>query len=203
MFSSDMGKIIELQGQYIDRVNRNAANLSKQLQFLVNIGEQIGGAGDTKLITELEEQDKEIVLAMTEQGKKTELLKKSIQNIITSYADLKTASGNSGKVVEELMTYLKTLKENNSTKLKDLKTFGEELTKHGIDEALAKSYSDATKGTPPNQTPPPPNQTPPPPTTQQNTTNTTNPTNPNTKPGNNTNTNTKTANKTPQPSRNR
>ena len=34
MFSSDMGKIIELQGQYIDRVNRNATKLNKQLQFL-------------------------------------------------------------------------------------------------------------------------------------------------------------------------
>jgi hypothetical protein len=182
MFSSDMGKIIELQGQYIDRVNRNAANLNKQLQFLVNIGEQIGGAttqGETNdhttLIGELTKQDEAIATAMTAQKTKTDELKNSIQEIITSYVDLKTASGNSGKVVEELMTYLNTLKENNSTKLKDLKTFGEELTKHGIDDALAKSYSDATKGPPP-----------PPPTTQQNTTNTT-------KPGN----------KTQQSSRNR
>jgi hypothetical protein len=136
MFSSDMGKIIELQGQYIDRVNRNAANLNKQLQFLVNIGEQIGGAGKSNLIIELQAQDVRIAEAMKNQEEQTKILKESIKSIINSYAALKTTSGDSGKVVEELMTYLNTLKTNNMTKLINLETFNKGLNDTSIQDAL-------------------------------------------------------------------
>ena len=152
MFSSDMGKIIELQGQYIDRVNRNAAKLNKQLQFLVNIGEQIGGAAQkdeaadhTNLITELKKQDEAISKAMADQKIKTDELSGSIKSIIESYATLKTSSGSSNTKVEELMTYLNDLKLSNTKKLKDLTSVTGQLDDAKIKEALQNSSSNTVE----------------------------------------------------------
>lgn len=146
MFSSDMGKIIELQGQYIDRVNRNAAKLNKQLQFLVNIGEQIGGAttqGETNdhttLIGELTKQDEAIATAMTAQKTKTDELKNSIERIIKSYAILQTSSGSSNTKVDALMDYLIKLKDTNAERLNDLSGVNEKLNNNEIKEALKKA----------------------------------------------------------------
>ena len=146
MFSSDMGKIIELQGQYIDRVNRNAAKLNKQLQFLVNIGEQIGGASEeTKLIDTLKVQDKAIADAMELQTKKTEELGESIKKIIASYATLKTTSGDSSTKVTELMAYLNELKGNNEKRIKGFTEVNSQLDNKDITEALDESKVSSTK----------------------------------------------------------
>jgi hypothetical protein len=152
MFSSDMGKIIELQGQYIDRVNRNAAKLNKQLQFLVNIGEQIGGAttqgetnDHTNLITELKKQDEAISKAMADQKTKTDELSGSINNIIKSYATLKTSSGDSSTKVTELMAYLNELKDSNVKKLTELNSVTEKLDDKGIKKALENSSSNTVE----------------------------------------------------------
>ena len=167
MFSSDMGKIIELQGQYIDRVNRNATKLNKQLQFLVNIGEQIGGAPQkskdgatqkneagatpksdpthTTLITDLKKQDEAISKAMADQKTKTDELSKSIESIIKSYATLQTSSGSSNTKVEELMTYLNELKASNTQKLKDLTSVTGQLDDEGIKKALQNSSSNTVE----------------------------------------------------------
>ena len=166
MFSSDMGKIIELQGQYSDRVNRNATKLNKQLQFLVNIGEQIGGAAQkgeatkkvnadatqkgeandhTSLIKDLKEQDTKIAKAMEDQKTKTDELTKSIKGIIESYTKLETSSGNSSTKVTELMEYLNKLKESNAKKLEDLNIVTNQLDDKGIKDVLTKTYAATVK----------------------------------------------------------
>ena len=151
MFSSDMGKIIELQGQYIDRVNRNATKLNKQLQFLVNIGEQIGGATQkdeathTTIINELNKQDEAISKAMADQKIKTDKLSESIKSIIESYATLKTSSGDSSTKVTELMAYLNKLKDSNTQKLTELNNVTEKLDDEGIKKALQNSSSNTVE----------------------------------------------------------
>ena len=44
MFSSNNEKIMKLKNEYIDRINKNAIKLNKQLRFLMKIQNQIGGA---------------------------------------------------------------------------------------------------------------------------------------------------------------
>lgn len=94
MLPTNIEKIIELQGQYIDRININAMKLNKKLQFLVNIGDQLGGTQSKNkdvvlnLINELRTQTDYITTDILNNQKKITHLGQQIELMVIAYAKL-------------------------------------------------------------------------------------------------------------------
>lgn len=151
MFSEDMEKmqkIINLESDYIERVNRNVMKLTKQLENLNVMVEQLGGAAkknvsknETKAANKVEKQDKKII--------KNEEKEESVQIKEASSSEgmsLVMQQAQQALLVAQLETLTKQLDGDVSKKLKKLAGAIESISQNkNLDAAISKVSKAATE----------------------------------------------------------
>jgi len=153
MFSSNNNKLLNLQNEYIDRINRNALKLNKQLQFFMNLQHQIGGAGAVTKnpeISPIEKMQFDQLYAETlavETTNKLQQLQERVDAIRPTLQELEERSGNFLKILGGLGDQITNidpgqLKSYTDKELKEMKK--------KIPDSISKVESTGAKRTDPN-----------------------------------------------------
>lgn len=137
MFSSNNSKLLGLQNEYIDRINRNALKLNKQLQFFMNLQHQIGGAGagasasvnTENVVSPIERMQFDQLYAETlaaETKGKLEQLQQRVNNITPTLERLQNNSRNFIKILDDINAQIENvkpgqLKSYDDTKLNEMR----------------------------------------------------------------------------------